>query len=149
MGRRLVAAWSATRLSLSGQGAGDASARLSAQDHDGDGGRAAARGQHLIQALVDARDEQTGEGINDTEIVDNLLTFIAAGHETTALALTWMLYLLSLNPEAEAKVLAEIVHASGPGGLDPDSVDGLAYTKQVIQESMRPIHRRRRYYGSR
>jgi cytochrome P450 len=91
----------------------------------------------LIQALIDARDEDTGEGISDTEIVDNLLTFIAAGHETTALALTWTLYLLSLYPDVEARVLAEIEGAAGPGGLPPDSVDSLSYTKQVVQEAMR------------
>jgi cytochrome P450 len=91
----------------------------------------------LIQALIDARDEETGEGISDTEIVDNLLTFIAAGHETTALALTWTLYLLSLHPDAEAKVLAEIARATGPRGLAPEAVAGLAYTRQVIQEAMR------------
>jgi cytochrome P450 len=91
----------------------------------------------LIQALVDARDEETGEGISDTEIVDNLLTFIAAGHETTALALTWTFYLLSIYPQTEAKVLAEIERASGPRGLEPEAVAGLTYTKQVIQEALR------------
>ncbi len=89
-----------------------------------------------VQALIDARDEETGEGITDTEIVDNLLTFIAAGHETTALALTWTLYLLSLNPKVEAKVLAEIERAGGPRGLEADTVAELTYTRQVIQEAV-------------
>ncbi len=92
----------------------------------------------LIQALVDARDEDTGEEITDIEIVDNLLTFIAAGHETTALALTWSLYLLSLYPDVEARVLAEIERVSGPTGvLQPEKVAELTYTRQVIQEAMR------------
>jgi cytochrome P450 len=91
----------------------------------------------LIQALIDARDEETGEGITDTEIVDNLLTFVAAGHETTALALIWTLYLLSLNPAVEARVLGEIERATGPSGLAPDDVAGLTYTRQVIEEAMR------------
>jgi cytochrome P450 len=91
----------------------------------------------LIQALVDARDEETGEGISDVEVVDNLLTFIAAGHETTALALTWTIYLLSINPTAEAKVLAEIARVGGPRGIAPEAVEELVYTKQVIQEAMR------------
>ncbi len=91
----------------------------------------------LVQALIDARDEETGEGISDVEIVDNLLTFIAAGHETTALALTWSLYLLSLNPDVEAKVLTEIVQVAGARGLTPDQVGELTYTKQVVQEALR------------
>lgn len=90
----------------------------------------------LVQALIDARDEETGEAINDTEIVDNLLTFIAAGHETTALGLAWTLYLLALHPEAEAKVLAEI-EAAGGADLPADAVAGLQYTRQVVQEAMR------------
>lgn len=91
----------------------------------------------LVQALIDARDEETGEGINDTEIVDNLLTFIAAGHETTALALTWSLYLLSLDRAAEAKVLAEIERAGGADNLRPEAVAGLTYTRQVVEEALR------------
>lgn len=91
----------------------------------------------LIQALVDARDEETGEGISDNEIVDNLLTFIAAGHETTALALTWTLYLLSLSPKVEARVLAEIDRYGGALGLAPEAVGELTYTRQVVQEALR------------
>lgn len=102
---------------------------------------AARRGQpprdDLVQALIDARDEETGEAITDTEIVDNLLTFIAAGHETTALALAWTLYLLSLHPEVEARLLAEIETVEGPHGLPAGAVGELAYCRQVIEESMR------------
>lgn len=91
----------------------------------------------LVQALIDARDEETGEGISDSEIVDNLLTFIAAGHETTALALTWTLYLLASHRSVEAKVLAEIAAAGGPKAITADRVAGLTYTRQVVQEAIR------------
>jgi cytochrome P450 len=91
----------------------------------------------LVQALIDARDEETGEGLDDVEIVDTLLTFIAAGHETTALALTWTLYLLSLNPEVEAQMLAEIEAAGGPD-IRPDAVAGLALCRRVVSEALRP-----------
>ena len=90
----------------------------------------------LVQALIDARDEETGEAITDEEIVDNLLTFIAAGHETTALALTWTLYLLSLHPDIEARCLAEIEAARGRG-LAPEAVEELGYCRQVVQEALR------------
>ncbi|MCW5719013.1 MAG: cytochrome P450 [Bauldia sp.] len=91
----------------------------------------------LIQALIDARDEETGEAMTDVEIVDNLLTFIAAGHETTALALSWSFYLLSLDPVAERKVLAEAEAAGAPDRLTPEGVAGLGYTRQVISEALR------------
>jgi cytochrome P450 len=92
----------------------------------------------IVQALIDARDEETGEAMSDVEIVDNLLTFIAAGHETTALSLTWSFYLLSLHPEIEAKVLAEIAAATGADGtLSPEALAGLGYTRQVISEALR------------
>jgi len=91
----------------------------------------------LVQALIDARDEETGEAITDGEIVDNLLTFIAAGHETTALALTWTLYLLSLHPDVEARALAEIEAVGRGRGLTPDAIEELGYCRQVVQEALR------------
>jgi len=91
----------------------------------------------LIQALIDARDEETGEAMTDVEIVDNLLTFIAAGHETTALALSWSFYLLSLHPAVERKVLAEAEAAGAPDRLTPEGVSGLGYARQVISEALR------------
>jgi cytochrome P450 len=45
----------------------------------------------LLDLLLKARDAETGRGMNDAELVANLLTFISAGHETTAVALTWTL----------------------------------------------------------
>lgn len=91
----------------------------------------------LIQAFIDARDEETGEAMNDVEIVDNLLTFIAAGHETTALALSWSFYLLSLDPAVEQRVVAEAEAAGAPDRLTPEGVAGLGYTRQVVSEALR------------
>ena len=65
------------------------------------------------------------------------LTFISAGHETTALALTWTFYLLSLHPEAEWRAKQEVAALTRGGPLLPEHVDALAYTSQVIQEAMR------------
>jgi cytochrome P450 len=91
----------------------------------------------LIQSLINARDEETGAVMNDTEIVDNLLSYIAAGYETTALALTWTFYLLSLYPAVEARVLGEIADAGGPDGVKPELIGEMPYMRQVINESMR------------
>jgi cytochrome P450 len=91
----------------------------------------------LIQALMNAKDDETGATMSDDEIVDNLLTFIAAGHETTALALTWTFYLLSLYPEIEARVIAEIDAVGGADNFNADLIDQLPFTRQVVSESLR------------
>lgn len=91
----------------------------------------------LLALLIDAADPETGQALSDRELVDNLLTFISAGHETTALALTWTFYLLSLHPRIEARVLDEIARVTAGGPLAPEHIEQLAYTRQVIQEAMR------------
>lgn len=99
--------------------------------------RGQAGGDDLLSMLAAARDPDTGQAMSDTDLRDNLLTFIAAGHETTAQALTWTFYLLSLHPRIEAQVRAEIVRVTGGAALRPEHLDALALTKQVVQEAMR------------
>ncbi|WP_158746660.1 cytochrome P450 [Acidisphaera sp. L21] len=91
----------------------------------------------LLALLLQAQDPETGQVMNDRELADNLLTFIVAGHETTALTLSWSFYLLARHPKIEALVLAEIAQVTGGDALRPDHVPELAYTRQVIQETMR------------
>lgn len=93
--------------------------------------RSGERRNDLITLLLEATDAETGQSMDDRTLADNLLTFISAGHETTALALTWTFYLLSLHPEIEARLLAEIAAA---GGAD---IDALPYTRQVLSEALR------------
>lgn len=77
------------------------------------------------------------EGLSRIEIEDNIITFIAAGHETTARALCWTLYLLSQAPEERSKVEAEL-DALLPGLPDPaDWPDRLVQTRAVFEEAMR------------
>jgi cytochrome P450 len=95
------------------------------------------RRDDLLSLLLDARDPETGEALSELDIVDNILTFIGAGHETTALALTWTFFLLSRHPEIEALVLAEIAAVTGGALLEAAQVAELTYTRQVIQEAMR------------
>ncbi len=95
------------------------------------------RRDDLLSLMLDAKDPETGEGLSDTDIVDNILTFIGAGHETTALALTWTFFLLSSHPEIEARILAEIAAVTGGAALEAAHVSELTYTRQVIQEAMR------------
>jgi cytochrome P450 len=99
--------------------------------------RTGERHEDLLSLMLDARDPDTGESLNDEEICDNLLTFIAAGHETTALALSWTFYLLSRHPDIERRVLDEIAAVTGGAPLKAAQVAELHYMRQVIQESMR------------
>ncbi len=62
----------------------------------------------FLQMLMDARDKETGAPMSERELVDEAMTLIVAGHETTASGLNWTWYLLSQNPEAEALLHAEI-----------------------------------------
>ena len=91
----------------------------------------------LIDLLLSASDPETGRTMTDAEITDNLLTFITAGHETTALGLAWTFDLLSRNPDCAARALKEIEDVTGGGALLPEHVGKLTYTRQVFQEAMR------------
>ncbi|MEA2935255.1 MAG: hypothetical protein QOD74_1901, partial [Variibacter sp.] len=91
----------------------------------------------LLALLIDASDPETGQAMTDQELVDNLLTFISAGHETTALALTWTFYLLSLHPAIEARVLDEIARVVPNGAVASEHIEQLVFTRQVLNEAMR------------
>ena len=94
-------------------------------------------GNDLLSHLINATDPETGRSMPPTDVRNNLLTFVTAGHETTALALTWTFYLLSLHPEIEQRVRREIATVSRGGPLRPEHIDAVVYTNQVIQESLR------------
>ena len=83
------------------------------------------------EVLLAAQDPETGNGLTDLAVKANIVTFIAAGHETTANSLTWALYCLSQDPAAQARVEAEI-DAAGPGDF---AVERLPFTRAVIEEA--------------
>ncbi|CVI57863.1 MULTISPECIES: cytochrome P450 [Agrobacterium] len=91
----------------------------------------------LVSMLLEAKDPETGRMMSDTEIIDNLLTFITAGHETTALGLAWTFHLLSQNSDVEHKVIAEIETVTAGEPVAADHVAHLTYTRQVFSEAMR------------
>jgi cytochrome P450 len=91
----------------------------------------------LLSLLTNATDPETDKSMNDLDVRYNLLTFITAGHETTAVALTWTFYLLSLHPEVEQQVKSEIAGVTGGRPLCASHLELLPYTTQVIQEAMR------------
>ncbi|MBX7249643.1 MAG: cytochrome P450 [Caulobacteraceae bacterium] len=88
----------------------------------------------LLTALLRAQDPETGAGLSDMEVSSNILTFILAGHETTARALGWTFHLLSRSPEARARVEAE---ADTLDIARDDWVERAPWTRAVFEESMR------------
>lgn len=91
----------------------------------------------LLSMLLATRDAESGEGMSDTQLRDEVMTMLLAGHETTANALSWTFYLLSKHPEAERRLRAEALEVLGEGAPTPQHLPRLAYTTRVIQESMR------------
>lgn len=89
----------------------------------------------VLTLLLEAQDPETGAGLSNTEVRANILSFIAAGHETTANALTWSLFLLSLSGEWRL-ALAQEASAVLPGPIE-DNAQRLVKTKAVIEEAMR------------
>ena len=91
----------------------------------------------LLGLLLAARDPDTGAGMSRRQIRDELMTFLLAGHETTANGLSWMWYLLSLNREARDRLFAEVDEVLG--GRAPDAADAsnLPWTAACFQEAMR------------
>lgn len=99
--------------------------------------RRAGSGDDILGRLLEARDEETGEGLDETQIRDEVVTLMLAGHDTSAHALTWTLYLLATHPEVESRLtglLAE--HLNGAPATAAD-LPHLPYLKQVVQEAMR------------
>jgi cytochrome P450 len=90
----------------------------------------------LLSRLLEARDEQ-GNGMTDSQLRDESVTLILAGHETTALVLFYTFYLLSQSPEAEQKLASELSDVLGERAPTAGDVLNLRYTEWVIRESMR------------
>jgi len=94
--------------------------------------------QDLLAMLMEARDEETGEQMTNQQLRDEVTTIFMAGHETTANALSWALYLLAQHPDVVRKMRAEIAEVLGPNPVPTaDNLRQLTYTLQVIQETMR------------
>ena len=91
----------------------------------------------LLSLLLRARDEEDRTGMTDRQLRDEVMTLMLAGHETTALALSWAWYLLTQHPVADAKLTAEL--AAVLGGRAPGVADlpRLRYTEMVVSESLR------------
>ena len=94
-------------------------------------------GDDLLSMLIAARDDETGEGLSDAELLNEAKTIVVAGHETTGAALSWTLSLLAQHPSIRTQVEAEVdgvLAGRSPGFEDVPQLD---LTRRVIQEAMR------------
>ncbi len=89
----------------------------------------------LLAMMMAARDRKSGEAMPDKQLLDEVMTLIVAGHETTASALNWMWYLLSQHPDVEQNLHQEIDGRPSPAAMD--EVSQFSYTRQVIEETLR------------
>ena len=90
-----------------------------------------------VAMLMSARDKETGAPMTDRQLIDELMTLVVAGHETTASALNWTWYLLSQHPEADARLHREISSAPDLAAPSLAEMESLAYTQQVVNEALR------------
>ena len=88
----------------------------------------------LFDLMGAARDPETGEAFTDEQLGDQVATMILAGHETTATALFWSLYLLALDPDSQEQLASEVADAATDGAHE---VERLKFTRAVVDETMR------------
>lgn len=91
----------------------------------------------LLDLLLDGEDPKSGRRMTTEEIRDNLLTFIVAGHETTALTLAWSLYLCAFDPTVQEHARLEAQTVLQGRAATADDVPNLPYNRQIIDEALR------------
>ncbi len=103
--------------------------------------RSGLEGNDLLSLLLNVRDEEADNPddavMTDLQVRDEVITLFAAGHETTAVALTWTWYLLATHPDVQARFHAELDEALGGRPPTLDDLSKLTFTGRVLTESMR------------
>jgi cytochrome P450 len=99
--------------------------------------RGGAGGDDLVSMLLSARDPETGEGMTDRQLRDEVMTIFLAGHETTALTVTWAWYLLAQHPAIRARLESELDDVLGGRAPAYGDLERLSYTRMVVEETMR------------
>ena len=91
----------------------------------------------ILDRLLGAKHDETGKGMDEKQLRDEVVTLMLAGHETSANALAWTLHLLSINPDVEQRLYEDIGSVVGDGPASAADLLNIPYLKQVVQESMR------------
>jgi cytochrome P450 len=93
--------------------------------------------EDMLSVLIQTRDPESGEGMTDVELRDEIMTLVLAGHETTANLLAWTFLELSNNPRVRMWLEEELNAVAGKGLIKAEDFPRLARTRAVIAESMR------------
>lgn len=91
----------------------------------------------FTQMLMEATDESTGRGMDERALLDEILTLVVAGHETTASALNWTWWLLAQHPQAEHRLQEEQDRLGDPGDATHADLARMPWTLAVLKEAMR------------
>jgi cytochrome P450 len=91
----------------------------------------------LLSMLLATRDEANGSGLSDRELRDQVFTFLIAGYETTAVALSWAVALLDRHPEADRRLRDEVSKALDGRTPTFEDLPRLDYTRRVVEETLR------------
>jgi len=91
----------------------------------------------LLTALLSATDAESGTRLTDQEAIDEAITLLLAGSDTTAAALSWSAFLLAKHPEYQDQLRAEVQQITGSGPLKVEHAPGLRFAEQVFQEALR------------
>jgi cytochrome P450 len=99
--------------------------------------RAGESGADLLGMMMAARDEETGQGMSRRQLRDEVMTFLLAGHETTAAALAWTWYLLARHPEIAEEARAEVLAVLGDRLPTVEALPQIPLSRMVVEEAMR------------
>jgi cytochrome P450 len=97
----------------------------------------AVSGVDMVSRMLVAEDPETGARMSEQQLIDEVKNLILAGHETTAIAMTWTLYLLARHPEINARVVAEVDATCARQPVRIEHIEKLVYVRQVLLETMR------------
>jgi cytochrome P450 len=91
----------------------------------------------LLSMMMHARDKETGEGMNDLQLRDEIVTMLLGGHESTAMTLTWAITMLATHPEVDARLRAELETVLGGRTPTVEDLASMPYTRMVVDETLR------------
>jgi cytochrome P450 len=99
--------------------------------------QATGRADDLLDFMLKAKDPETGRTMTPRDVLHNMQFFIVAGHETTALALSWALQLLALSPQIQEQAHQEAHAALGDRAAGLSDLDAMPLSRRILEESMR------------